>query len=280
MPQVRDSDFCQRSDTPAVGLIARHSLPVAIVAVAAAAAAGFFVLARPQYRPPHQGTNVEVPGKQPAADAAGRAGWTWPDGVPGWAPGSTIGGHNLSQVQPVETQPAALAAAHTGLDASRLRVVDAEHIIPGAGPLAIFAAPVAEATPAIACLAVILPASNDVAWRCPGASRPKPDYASSRVLLGVVSRPWTGQASDRRRMFALVGLARGDVRRVVLHLTGDPHLPGDQTLYERGKTWGQFESNLLLRSPNETPELRIYGDRGLVQTIPLNLMSDEERVVG
>ena len=258
----------------------RHPLPVAVVAVAVVAVAGFFVFARPQYRPPHQGTAIKIPDKRPAADAAGRAGWTWSDGVPGWEPGYTIGGYNVSQVQPVETQPAALDAAHSQLDASQLRVVVAQHIVPADGPLAIFAAPIADSTQTTACFAVVLPASNVVTWRCPGVPRPSPDMARSRVLLGVVARPWADQAKTGSRMFALVGLARGDVRRVVLHLPGDPNMPANQPLYERGKTWGQFEANLLLRSPSETPELRIYGDRGLVQTIRLHLAADQQRVIG
>jgi hypothetical protein len=262
-----------------VGLLVRHPLPAALVAIAIVATAGFFVFARPQYRPPHQGTNIKVPDKQPATDAAGRAGWTWPDGVPGWEPGYTLGGVNLSEVQPIETQPAALAAAHYELDASRLRVVTAQHIVPGEGPLAIFAAPYAETTPTIACLAVLLPASNDVNWRCAGSRAPG-DYGRSRVILGVVSRPWSGATNDLHRMFALVGLARGDVRRVVLHLSGDSSLPPDDTLYERGTTWGQFDANLLLQSPSDTPELRIYGDHGIVQTIRLHLAADEQRVIG
>ena len=252
-----------------MGLVARHRLPAAIVAAATAATACFVAVARPQYRAPHDGT-IEVPAKQPAADAAGRAGWTWPDGVPGWAPGYTVDGYNLSQLQPIETQPAALAAAHSELDAMRLRVVVAQHVVPGAGPLAIFAAPRADTTPTVACLAVALPASDGVTWSCPDASR---------VLLGVMTRPWGGRPSGAR-MFALVGVARGDVRRVALHLPGQTDMPANDSLYDRGTTWGQFEANLLLRSPRETPELRIYGDRGLVQTIRLRLGADEQRVIG
>jgi len=262
-----------------VGLIVRHPLPAGLVAIAVAATAGFFAFARPQYRPPRQGTNSKVPDKQPAADASGRAGWTWPDGVPGWEPGYTLGGVNLSEVQPVETQPAALAAAHHQLDASQLRVVVAQHIVPGDGPLAIFAAPYAEATPTMACLTVVLPATDDVNWRCAG-SQASDDFARSRVILGVVSRPWSGATSDPRRLFALVGLARGDVRRVVLHLSGAPSFSRDDTLYQRGTTWGQFDANLLLRSRSETPELRVFGDHGLVQTIRLRLAASEQRVIG
>ena len=255
--------------------IGRHLLAVGIVVVALIGTAAIFVFARPQYQAEHHAA-IKIPAKQPAADAAGVAGWKWPDGVPGWVPGYTVGGFNVSMVQPIETQPAALAAAHTGLDASQVRVVDAEHVLPGEGPLAILAAPVYESTPTTACLAVALPASDAVRWRCPGVSRPNPDYASSRVLLGVVTHPWPGQGL----MFALVGVARGDVSRVTLYVPGHPNQPGNRTLYQRGTTWGQFESNLILGSTDETPELRIYGDHGLVQTIRLPLSADEQRVVG
>jgi hypothetical protein len=100
------------------------------------------------------------------------------------------------------------------------------------------------------------------------------------VILGVVSRPWSGATSDPHRMFALVGLARGDVRRVVLHLSDEPSLPSDDTLYERGTTWGQFNADVVLQSPIDTPQLRIYGDHGLVQTIRLRLAANEQRVIG
>ena len=41
---------------------------------------------------------VAVPEKLPANDAPGAAGWVWPDGVPGWKPGETVGDVNLSGV--------------------------------------------------------------------------------------------------------------------------------------------------------------------------------------
>jgi hypothetical protein len=262
-----------------VALVVRHQLSAAIVAAAVAATAGFFVFARPQYRP-HHGTSITIPKKHAAADAAGRAGWTWPDGVPGWEPGEEIKGFNVSQIQQVEAQPAALAAAHTGLDASQVRVIDAEHVLPGGSPLAVFAAPVAESPLTTTCLAVGLPVARRIEWRCPGASVPYPDVATSRVLAGVVVSAWPAKHGDARRMFALVGVARGDVKRVILHLEGDPDMPADRTLYERGTTWGQFESNLLLGGRHDELTLRVFGDRGLVQTIPLQPDVPGERIVG
>jgi hypothetical protein len=245
------------ADMQRVGLVLRHRLATALVAVAVCATAGFFVVARPQYRPPHQGTSIRIPEKRPAADAAGRAGWVWPDGVPGWRPGETIKGFNISWIQPVEAQPAQLSAAHSGLDAEKLRVVDAEHLYPGWGPLAIFAAPTAYSTPPTTCLAVALPSSDRVDWRC--------DLAHTLFLAGAVRR---------HGAFALVGVARGDVRRIVLRAGGR-----STAVYDRGTTWGQFEANIMLK-PADVPELRIYGDRGLMRTLRLGLGPDEQRVVG
>ena len=243
-----------------MAVLARHPLPAAICAVAVALVAGIFVFARPQYRDPQQGSTIKIPDTRPAADAAGRAGWAWPDGVPGWEPGQTIGDYPVSQLQPIEVQPAQLAAAHDGLDAEQVRVLDAMHLRPGEGPLAILAAPQLYASPQTVCLAAVLPRASTVRWRCPGASR---------VLVAVSSRPGT---------FALVGVARGDVKRVVLHLPGETTFD-DLPLYDRGHTWGQFSSVLALHATT-VPELRIYGDGGLVQTLQLAVRPGQERIFG
>jgi hypothetical protein len=253
-----------------VGLLLRHPLPVAICSVAIAATVGVFVFARPEYRPVHQGTSIRLPDKRPAADAPGRAGWTWPDGVPVWEPGETIGDYPVSGMQAIEAQPAQLAAAHAGLDAERVRVLVAMHIRPGAGPLAIVAAPQLDSSPQTVCLAALLPLAAQVEWRCPGASRPYADVARARVLVGLAA---TGRVS-----LYLVGVARGDVRRVVLHLVGNGG-PTNISLYERGTTWGQF-SFAFDHASGAVPELRIYGDRGLVQVLRLDVRPDGQRVFG
>jgi hypothetical protein len=53
------------------------------------------------------------------------------------------------------------------------------------------------------------------------------------VYVAAVVLSWPPRAGETKRQQALylAGVARGDVARVVV---------GDQTLYTRGKTWGEF----------------------------------------
>ncbi len=81
-------------------------------------------------------------------------------------------------------------------------------------------------------------------------------------------------------MFALVGLAREGRPPGRSPPLGRTELAARRQLYERGTTWGQFNANLLLQSPRDIPELRIFGDRGLVQTTRLRLAAYERRVIG
>lgn len=263
-------------------LLAGHSLVVAICAVAFAVTAGVFVFARPAYRPVQQGESITIPDKQPAHEAAGRAGWVWPDGVPGWEAGYTIKGYPVSQIQAVETEPAQLEAAHMGLDAEKLRVLVAAHAMPGEGPLAIFAAPMLYESEHRACLAAALPRESPVTWLCPGASKPGPDIARSHVLVAAASYDWSS-ASIPAQVVALqlVGVARGDVYRVVLHFPtrANPKTLRDMPLYDRGKTWGQFQGAFVVPRVAGVPELQVYGRKGLVETVQLDLKPGDERVV-
>jgi hypothetical protein len=248
-------------------LIGRHLAAVALVAVAVLLTGGFFVFARPQYRPPNQGEElIKVPTEHPAADAPGAAGWVWAKGRPGWAAGTLIGKHhdyNISGVQPVELTAAEVAAAHAGLDSEHVLVVDS--VRPNRqGPLAILATPTLEETPARTCLLALLPGDAPLTWRCPGSMT---STGSPRVLVAAVLNAPPGAEPA----LTLVGVARGDVRRVVLDAPGFEPLP----LYDRGTTWGQFSFSFVLHPG--TARLRVYGDHGLVQTLPLRLAPDEAR---
>jgi hypothetical protein len=276
---MRDRSRRFGADSGRVGLIARHPLPAAICAAAIALTAGFFVFARPQYRPPYRGPTITLPEKQPAADASGRAGWVWPDGVPGWEPGYSIKGFNVSQIQRIEAQPAQLAAAYAGLDAERVRVLEAQHVWPGMGPLAVFAAPMLEATPAIVCFAAALPRVAPIEWHCPGAARPAGDLANARVLVASVARRWPRVGGQAQVGFNLVGVARGDVSRVVLHIPHQSKI-ADWPLYDRGKTWGQFSAAFVEEGSVKTPELKIYDRHGLTQTLRLDVKPGRQRVNG
>jgi hypothetical protein len=220
-------------------------------------------------------TSVNVPVKPPAADAAGAAGWVWPDGTPGWAPGYTImnGKFNISGLQPVEVQAAQLAAARYILDASQVRVVSA---IRGNrnGVLAILAAPTVGSTPVKTCLAAMLLGNKPVVWQCPGATPGHGDLANSRVLVAATVFTWqshTPGAKPQHPLY-LAGVARGDVYRVAYHAPGTMPM----VIYTRGRTWGEFSS--AMPDPRGGAYLAIYGRNGLVQKLHLDLAPGQQRV--
>lgn len=255
-----------------MGLAARHPLSVAIVGAALAAVGAVFLFARPQYHPKGEDSLVNIPAKQPAADASGAAGWVWPDGVPGWEAGETFGDYNVSGVQPVELDAARLAAARNVLDAEGVRVVVSSR--PNLrGVLAILAAPTLDTvtTPTTTCLGAVLEEPAPVRWLCPSASGEVSDLAQSRVLVAAAAyRP--PPVGDSQATLYLVGVARGDVRRVVLSAPGlEP-----QPLYARKDTWGQFEAATDV--PRGPVRLAIYGSNGLVETLPLELRPGEQRI--
>lgn len=250
--------------------LARHPVSLAIVLVAVAATAGVFVFARPHYRP-HSGVSITLPAKQPAVDASGAAGWVWPGGTPGWEAGSQLKGFNLSGLQPVEIQTAQLAAARDILDADKVRVLDS--LRPGKdGVLAILAAPTLYETPASTCLAAVLPGDAPVSWQCPGSAASN-GLGRSPVFVAAIGLRWSGPTSTRTPLF-LVGVARGDVYRVVLTVPGPV---GSETLYRRGTTWGQFDA--AVTDPDGTARLAVYGRRRLMETLALNVAPGQQRIV-
>lgn len=209
-----------------MGFLARHLLASGVVVAALAMTLGVFLFARPQYRPEHEGLTIRIPDHRPAD------GWTWPDGVPGWKPGETIHDYNVSGVQPVEVQLAQLAAARHVLDASGLRVVASTRPDMN-GALAIVAAPTISETPTRTCVAGILQ-TGSVVWHC--------RLAGKRVVVA---------AGRFHGALYLVGVASGDVARVELD---------GETLYERGKTWGEFSA-----ARDSGGRLRVVGRDGSVR---------------
>ena len=257
-----------------MALFARHLIPVAVVAVALVVTAAVFTFARPAYHPPGSGTtSFKLPVKPPAADASGAAGWVWPDGTPGWVPGYTVmgGEFNVSGLQPVEVQAAQLAAARDILDASGVRVVSS---IRGNrdGVLAILATSTVGMTPAKTCLAAMQLRDAPVVWKCPSSSPARGDLANARVLVAATTFTWHNAGRAPQHPLYLAGVARGDVYRIVLHVPG--RLPA--LLYTRGSTWGQFGTASGVT--NGDAYLAIYGSRGLVQKLHLDLAPGQQRV--
>lgn len=226
---------------------------VAGALVACALGAAYFVFAR------GAGDPIRIPQHRPAAPGT----WHWRDGVPGWKPGRKIRDVDVSGVQPVEVEAARLAAARDVLDSGRLRVLVGERI-DRSGALAIVAAPTLYRSPPETCLAAIL-RDAPVHWLCPR------QLAQARVLVAARH----AQVGDSHSL-ALVGVARGDVTRVVL-ATSDPQL-ARWPIYDRGTTWGEFQANITLR-PHSDPRLLVYGEHGLLQTLELPLQPNEQRVL-
>ena len=230
---------------------------VLIVLVGALAGVGYAVF-------PHAAARncciVALPLKQPANDASGAAGWVWPDGVPGWRPGETVGDVNVSGVQPIELEPARVDAARAGLDANDVRVV--QSIRPDRhGTDAILAAPLADyAKPAPTCLGAMLQGSTPVQWLCPSPR----ELGPAHVLVAVARTRSTPSLT-------IAGVARGDVDKVVL--TGVS--PGDSVLYQRSATWGQF--GIGIDAPRSA-SLLVYGHGKLLETVPLLVKPGQQRV--
>jgi hypothetical protein len=261
-----------RSDGYSVNWVSRHIVSVAVVLVAVTAMGGFFLFARPVYRPKGGGVTIELPAKQPAVDASGAAGWVWAAGTPGWEAGYTIKGYAVSGVQPIEIQAAQLAAARKMLDASDVRVVVASRGGTN-GVLAILAAPTLYSIPVKTCLAAVLEGDRPVTWECPGA-RPLPgDLANAHVFVAAKTYDWGTDRGEPQHPLYLVGVARGDVYRVVLAGAGLQR----QTLYTRGRTWGQFQAAVTM--PDGIALLEIYGRHGLLQTLPVDVAPGQQRIL-
>jgi hypothetical protein len=253
----------------AVASHVRYPISIAIVLLAVAATAGVFVFARPEYRP-SSGVSITLPAKQPANDASGAAGWVWPDGTPGWDVGHTLKGFNVSGVQPVEIQAAQLAAARDGLDAGKVSVLDS--VRPGrTGALMILGAPTIEETPARTCLAAVLPGDAPVRWRCPGSTPALDDLAHSPVLLAATGVDRGPRVKGNVLFF--VGVARGDVDRVVVHARGSL---AHETIYTRGRTWGQFDMGVT--TVGRRVRLDVFGKRKHLETLMLNAAPGQQQI--
>jgi hypothetical protein len=139
------------------------------------------------------------------------------------------------------------------------------------GVLAILAAPTMYQTPEKTCLAALLEGDAPVNWQCPGATPAATDLARSRVLVAATS--YKTAAEDGRNPLYMVGVARGDVYRVVLAMPGlEP-----MTIYTRGTNWGQFETSLTV--PGASGELEIFGRHRLLQTLPFTVKPGQQRVI-
>jgi len=205
------------------------------------------------------GSTIRLPDRSPS-----NAEWAWPGGVPGWTPGETIGGYPVANVQPVEVQAAALAAAHAILDSTNVRVVDA--LRPGReGALAVLATNTLYERPQSTCLAALLQDDAPVHWVCPAAHTLSHRYVFAAAAR--VNRP--GSSKDP---VYLAGVARGDVTRIVLVGGVEPR----RTVYTRGRTWGEFDLAEWVRPGGR---LLVYVGPRLVEAVSLDLRVGQQRVI-
>jgi hypothetical protein len=70
----------------------------------------------------------------------------------------------------------------------------------------------------------------------------------------------------------LVGVARGDVQRVLLEAPGVTA----REIYTRGDSWGQFDSAVTPKHGGG--KLLVYDKHGLVETVPLRIEPGAQRV--
>jgi hypothetical protein len=217
-----------------------------------------------------QGGIVNIPHKQPARDASGPAGWSWPEGTPGWRPGERIQGYRIAVAQAKELARARASAARAGVDGAGLRVIDAMR---ATKLLAILAAPAAD-DPSRTCLAAMLERNGEVEWLCPDRGGVGSELANSPVLVAAASFDWPGaHGTDKdKHPLYLVGVARGDVRRIVLSAPGFESEP----IYERGHTWGQFDAAWTVI--DRSARLSVYGPSGLLEVLRLAVGPGKTRV--
>jgi hypothetical protein len=215
---------------------------------------------------------IPIPAKQPARDASGPAGWSWDEGTPGWRPGERIQGYPIAGATAKELATARESAVRAGLQWWGVRVVDAVHTTRFRF-LAILAAP-SEKDPARTCLGAKVERNSKVEWLCPGTGGPESDLAHSPALIAATSLDWPvapGTAKNKHPL-DLVGVARGDVRRIVLSAHGlEP-----ERIYQRGHTWGQFDTSRIVT--DRSARLRIYGKSGLLEVVRLSIGPGQSRI--
>jgi hypothetical protein len=241
-------------------VITSRVLVVVLAVMVCVSAIGYMEFPSPQRR--QSGVTIKLPHRNPANDASGVAGWVWPDGVPGWTPGQTIKGFPVSFMQPVEVQAAQLAAARFGLDSEAVRVVTSMRG-DRRGVLAILATHTMYSTPERTCLAALLREDAPVVWLCPAAHT----LSHQHVLIAAARLNWPGGKDP----IYLVGVARGDVRRVVLVDGSDR-----QMLYTRGNSWGEFDS---VRATSPAAHLLVYGHGRVLETVRLDVPVGQQRVL-
>ena len=208
--------------------LARYPLSIYLVLAAFAATAAVLLLARPQYHPKGDGSEIKLDlSKYPPASQ----GWHW-DAQPGFRFGEDEDKWNISGVKPVELAAARPVAQRNGIAPASLRVIDAIRLGPGDLSMIVAGTNAADNT----CIGFVTP--SETSFYCP----PRLDAQSAFVLM--ITRPaFAGDPGNAQPTF-LTGITRADVRRVIANQPDDWPNVG---IYGRkqGSAWGTFELSLM-----------------------------------
>ena len=243
-------------------MLLRHPVPAAVLATAFTLTAGLFLFARPQYRPPSSGKTIDL-SRYPAPIRA----WTWKGGTPGFTVRSGDEDWNVSKVRPQEL-PVGARLLNAQRDADGLSLLVAR---PDTAGRACVGAEIARSTQ----------------WFCPPRLGPQVAF----VVVDAVSA-LGGQGFP----INLVGVARGDVRRVVItapEVTRTMHPDNSVTASYRSKlvasegrgNWGTFSYSLgdgYRGRPPAKPwraRLDFYGAHGLLASRKLAFAQPGMRLV-
>jgi hypothetical protein len=255
---------------------------VGAVAVVIVSLAGVFLFARPEYRPTVQGEAISG-----TAFPAPVAGWTWPDGGPGFTFGEDEAHWNFSRVRPSELAPLRTEAGSADVSPASLRVLQAQRL--GPGDLSVFAA--GREQDGRTCIGVQIP-ERRARFYCPGA-------VGSRRLgdqVGIVVGSARPETAPRRFPLFLIGMTRADVVRVVVSsptFSTVHHRDGrvttksvdSQVVYRRGNGWwGAFSDTpgvgYRSKVPREAWRARVdfYGADGLLARLRVRLAGSGDRI--
>jgi hypothetical protein len=236
-----------------VVLLARYPLSTAIVLAALATVASVLLFARPQYRPPNQGSEVKIElSKYPPASH----GWVWHGGQPGFRFGEDKETWNISEVKPSELAPARAAAHRWGVAPRSVRLIAAIRLGPHDLSMIVAGTNAADKT----CLGFVVP-SDTPRFYC--GARLDPD--SAFVLVTTRSSYPSGEGTVHPTF--LTGIARGDVTRVVIDQRPDWRNVG---IFGRkqGSLWGTFE--LSLRD-SRAIHLAVFRKNGGITRMPVDV---------
>ena len=233
-------------------MLAAHRLPAAIVALAVASTAAFFLFARPEYRGPGSPAHDVKPLSyvSPAAH-----GWVWPLGTPGFRIGHDEDRWNMSGIHWRDLAGLRFAARRAHVDPQSLRVLDAARLRPRGRPFLLVGG---RSSTGQTCIGAQAGDARPPRLFCPSALR-------GRVAI-LVASPRAGYASGARSIF-VDGVVSAAVVKVTIRTPSAAETLYDRATYDH--TWGTFLSYRIARGPWRA-RLTFLGARGELAEIDLH----------